>query len=179
MKKMLFLLFLLFQFPDSILAQTKSDIEIPPVITGELNRRFPGWRFPKIHDDIHKFLKEYISEDTRPEFIEGDFDGNRQLDYAVLIEYGNIYNADNQPIGHNIYIVAFLRKGNDFQFHTVDSGTGSDYLTLMKKGGKDYDFESEKNFTYKNDAIFAGIFEKAGISYVYDRGKFRAILTSD
>jgi len=31
----------------------------------------------------------------------------------------------------------------------------------------------------ENDAIFAGIFEKAGASYIYENGTFRAIITSD
>lgn len=48
-----------------------------------------------------------------------------------------------------------------------------------KKGSRDYNFETGKNFIYKNDAIFVGIFEKAGESYVWQKGKFISIVTSD
>ncbi len=56
---------------------------------------------------------------------------------------------------------------------------GGEYIALMKKGEKDYDYETDKNFIYKNDALFSGYFEKGGSSYIYEKGKFRGITTSD
>ncbi len=34
----------------------------------------------------------------------------------------------------------------------------------------DYSYETSEYFTYQNDAIFTGIFEKGGTSYVYEKG---------
>jgi hypothetical protein len=49
----------------------------------------------------------------------------------------------------------------------------------MKKGERDYNYETDKKFTYKNDAVFTGYWEKGGVTFVYERGKFRSIVTSD
>ena len=62
--------------------------------------------------------------------------------------------------------------------HVIDNPEGA-YLCLMPRGEWDYDFEMQAFFTYANDAILAGIFEKGGTSYVYEKGKFRAITTGD
>jgi hypothetical protein len=151
--------------------------QLPSTVRAELDNRFSGWRFPKVDEGIHRYLRENISADIHPEFISGDFDGNGQLDYAVMIEHGVALGEDGNPVGHNTYVVAFLKNGNKLKFYMVHDG--GEYITLMKKGEKDYDYATDKNFIYKNDAIFSGYFEKAGVSYIYEKGKFRGITTSD
>ncbi len=151
--------------------------QLPSIVRAELDKRFSGWRFPKVDEGIHRYLRENISADTRPEFISGDFDGNGQLDYAVIIEHGVALNEDGNPVRPNGYVVAFLKNGDKLKFYMVDDG--GEYITLMKKGEKDYDYGTDKNFIYKNDAIFSGYFEKGGSSYIYEKGKFRGITTSD
>lgn len=151
--------------------------QLPPIVRAELDKRFSGWRFPKIDEGIHRYLRENISADIRPEFISGDFDGNGQSDYAVIIEHGVALGEDGNPVGHNIYVTAFLKNGNKLRFYKLEDG--SEYIALIKKGEEGYDYETDKNFIYKNDAIFSGYFEKAGSSHIYEKGKFRAITTSD
>jgi len=157
--------------------------QLPSIVRAELDKRFPGWRFPKVDEGIHRYLRENISADTRPEFISGDFDGNGQLDYAVIIEHGVALGEDGNLVGHNIYVVAFLKNGDKLKFYMVDDGgmvvDGGVFIALIKKGEKGYDYETDKNFIYKNDAIFSGYFEKGGSSYIYEKGKFRGIITSD
>ena len=58
---------------------------------------------------------------------------------------------------------------------TSDAGDG---VILMRKGETDYDYESQREFTYPRDAIFSG-YGMGGISHLYERGLFRAITTSD
>jgi hypothetical protein len=50
---------------------------------------------------------------------------------------------------------------------------------LCRKGEKDFDYDTENDIVYENDAIFVGFFEKAGISYVFENNKFNKIITSD
>ncbi len=69
--------------------------QLPSTVRAELDKRFSGWRFPKVDEGIHRYLRENISADTHPEFISGDFDGNGQLDYAVIIEHGVALNEDS------------------------------------------------------------------------------------
>lgn len=152
--------------------------ELPSAIKSALDRRFPGWQFPPVSNDICKFLKDYVAPDVYPELITGDFDGNSQLDYAALLQQGTVTNSEGVAIGHNVYVVAFLKKGSRFKMYIADP-EGGEYLVLMRKGKRDDDYETGRYFTYANDAIFAGIFEKAGNSYVYENDTFRAIITSD
>jgi len=151
--------------------------QLPSIVRTELDKRFSGWRFPKVDEGIHRYLRENISADIRPEFISGDFDGNGQLDYAVIIEHGVALGEDGNPVGHNIYVVAFLKNGNKLKFYMLRDG--GEFIALIKKGEKGYDYATDKNFIYKNDAIFSGYFEKGGSSYIYEKGKFRGITTSD
>lgn len=61
--------------------------------------------------------------------------------------------------------------------HHVTSEGGS-CVMLMRKGETDYDYEKQREFTYPRDAIFSGI-GMGGLSYLYEYGTFRAIITSD
>lgn len=152
--------------------------EFPEVVKSELDKRFPGWKFQKEREDILKYLKESVSPDARPEFIKGDFDGNGEQDYAVLFEQGKVQNEQGNDIGADIHLVAFLQKKNKFEVREIEDGYG-DFLMLEEKGSSGYNYETDKNFTFKNDAVFSGIFEKAGVSYIYENDKFREIVTSD
>jgi len=152
--------------------------EVPAAIKTELDKRFPGWRFPEIDPFIGKYLREHFSPETYPEFISGDFDGNGQIDYAALIEYETSpLNADAMPVEVSRELIVFLNNGKKFKFHSLDEA--SEYIALIKKGERGYSYETDKKFTYKNDSIFTGYWEKGGVSLVYERGKFRSITTSD
>ena len=82
--------------------------------------------------------------------------------------------------------VALLRKGARVELHILDSGTltlepvaVSSGLVLATKGVEAYDYETAKKFRYIHDAIILSNFETSGISYIYEKGRFRAIVTSD
>jgi|GEM_PF-2718306 len=51
-------------------------------------------------------------------------------------------------------------------------------LQLMRKGDGDYDYEAQREFTYPHDTLMSGL-GMGGTSYLYENGKFRAIITSD
>lgn len=157
--------------------------KIPATIKRELDKRFPDWRFPKIDSQISKFLREHNSPNTHPAFISGDFDGNGQMDYFALIEFGTDSPNFDVPLGTHTVYIAFLKKGNKFKFYQLGIKfykiESTEYIALIRKGEKGYDYETGKNFIYKTDAIFSGYWEKAGSSYVYENGKFREITTSD
>ena len=152
-------------------------VTLPASMKSILDRRFPGWSYLPVDDEIRKFLKEYFSEFVRPDLIAGDFDGNGRTDYAVLIEE-NTRSPKRAGIEmRKARLVVFLTKGAGFQIKLLDPEGA--YLVLMKQGDWDYSYETDQYFTYQNDAIFAGIFEKGGTSYVYQKGRFRSIITSD
>jgi len=151
-----------------------TELSLPKEMSAALDRRFPGWDYAPVEDEIRSFLKEEISSFARPDLVCGDFDGEGTPDYAVLIS-----QRQNHPDGgaESTYLVVFLQQGSHFTMHIIDPDGA--YLCVMPRGEWDYDFEMQAFFTYANDAILAGIFEKGGTSYVYEKGKFRAITTGD
>jgi hypothetical protein len=158
----------------------ESSIEIPSEIKSMLDKKFPGWKFAEVDEYVRSFLRERVSANARPEIIPGDFDGNEKADYAVLIKHGKMFDESGKVIGENVYVVAFLKKRNDYRLYVLNADGGApEYLTLGRKGEQSYDHKADKKFTYANDSIEGWIFEKAGWTYVYEKGKFRYIYTLD
>lgn len=174
MKKAL-LLFLLLLAPWAASAQEPAGLELPDELKAAIDKKLPGWKFAEVREEIRDYFKER-SPGTRLNLVRGDFDGNGLEDYATLVEHGKIYDQGRE-VGSNAYVVVGMRRERGYKLHVLEAE--GEYLELMRKGEKDYDFEKQTSFTYENDAIFAGIFEKAGSSYVFKNGKFHVILTSD
>ena len=161
MKKTISILAILFVSFFTIQAQ---QISLPKECVSILNKQFKGWKIAKISADIVDWHKK-SKQPFEPNLIKGDWNGDKQMDYAVLIQKGKVRQT-----------IAFIKKSGQFVPYKLD---GEDYIGLMKRGEKDYDYETEKDFVYKNDAIFVGIFEKSGVSYIWRKGKFIALITSD
>jgi hypothetical protein len=95
-------------------------------------------------------------------------------DVAVLIEYGSEKVEDKMmPM---VWIIAFIKTAKGYSYFKLEGG---DYLQTVKKGKKDYNAETQKNFIHKTDAIFSGIWEKSGTAYIWNKTKFKSVLTSD
>ncbi len=144
-----------------------------------MNKNFYNWKFVLIHKEIHDYFKTRISRQTRPYLIKGDFDSNGQIDYAVYIVHGKRRTRKASAI-------AFLKLGSTWKKYILESGTAGDetfpsisYLALQKKNSWYYDYHKDKKYKFAHDAIFFGYFEKAGVSYVYRKRRFRQIVTSD
>lgn len=147
--------------------------DLPATIKALLDRRFPAWRWPVVDDEECQTVKNGV----RPTMIQGDFNGNRRIDTAVLIEVESASAARAQITPPRIYVVVFLKKQYRYQMKIVTNDGGAS-LQLMHKGDRDYDYEAQREFTYKRDTIFSGR-GMGGMSYLYENGKFRAIITSD
>lgn len=152
--------------------------ELPLPIEVLLNRNFPGWSFPRVSEDDCYSVKECGGPNASAHLINGDFNDDGRLDYAVLIQQGAQASDKGSAVKPLvIHIVAFFRKPNGHQmYHVTSEGGGS--LILMRKGQEDYDYEKQREFTYPRDAIFSGV-GMGGMSYLYEYGLFRAITTSD
>lgn len=140
-----------------------------------LNKKFPGWKYGEIRPDISEYFKS-IGSNKRLNSVKGDWNGDGSLDYAVLIEHGKLKNYLGEVIGNRRLLIPFIRTSKGFRHFVF---YGAEYITAIKKGSKDYNYETDKNFHYKTDAIFDGFFEKAGVSYVWNKTKFKVIVTSD
>ena len=116
--------------------------ELPKAVKASLDKNFPGWEYPFVSNDIRRFLKEHVSVDARPEVIAGDFDGDGQTDYAVLIEYGAVAKTQEppRPPSHDFYLVALLNRPAGYEMSRI--GEGGEYLGLKRRGNRDYDYET-------------------------------------
>lgn len=151
--------------------------ELPRPIKVLLDRKFPGWQFPVVSDEDCQAVKSWGGKDALPQLIQGDFDGDGRLDYAVLIEEES--GTDDRGVVSRpaVYIVAFFASRNDYRMRIV-THEGGGCLQLMRKGDSDYDYGSRRKFTYSNDTIFSGV-GMGGSSYLFENGRFRAIVSSD
>ena len=151
--------------------------ELPHPIKVLLDRNFPGWQFPAVSDGDCQSVKSWGGKDAFPQLIHGDFDGDGRLDHAVLIEEESGVNERGLVTYPNVYIVAFLARRNEYRMRIV-TNEGGGCLQLMRKGDRDYAYDTQREFTYSNDTIFSGV-GMGGSSYLYENGKFRAVITSD
>ncbi len=172
MKQILLLTFLLIITLSNVQAQS---IELPNSCKKLLDKNYQGWKFAPIQKDIKKYFQEKNLSDQL-NLIKGDWNGDGKMDYAALIEHGKLKNSEGEIIGERRLTIAFVSRGKDYRHFSFDGG---DYIVSMKKGAEDYDYNADKKFRYQTDAIFDGIWEKAGVSYVWKKGKFIEIITSD
>ena len=174
------LLFLLISFAvESPATRSQSQrLELPQQARDQLYVKFPDWQFAKVSDEIREVFKKDYRPNSRPDLITGDFDSDGKVDCAALISHGTIRVEKREIIYPQDCLAVFLAQDQGYQLHIIED-VNADYIQLIHKGDGGYDYETQKEFTFLHDAIDAVIFEKAATSYVYDRGRFRAIITSD
>ena len=161
MKKTLLLtIFLCF----SVSLVEAQSIKLPNECKSILDINFRGWKLAKIQKDISAYHKKRKFP-FEPNLIKGDWNGDGKIDYAILIEHKKKAKT-----------VAFVGIQNKFKHFLLEGG---DYIQIFKKGANDYNYDSQKGFKYKNDAIFVGSGECCGSSYIWRKEKFIGIVTSD
>jgi hypothetical protein len=151
--------------------------KLPHPIKVLLDKNFPGWQFPAVSDDDCQSVKSWGGKDAFAQLIQGDFDGDGRLDYAVLIEVESGTDDRGLVSRPAYYVVAFLARRNEYRMRMVTQ-EGGGCLQLMPKGEGDYDYDAQRGFTYSRDTIFSGG-GCCGSSYLYEHGKFRGVITSD
>ncbi len=143
-----------------------------------LYARFPDWRLTTISDDVRQSLTQYEPPNLQPNLISGDFDGDGAADYALLITHGVTHVENNEIVNPASNLTIFLARPHGYKMFTINEPIG-DYIALIHKGDKGYDYERQAEFIFTNDAIDAVTFEKAATSFVYEHGHFRAIISGD
>jgi hypothetical protein len=162
-------------------AQPRS-ILLPTAIKVSLDRRYPGWSFATVSQDVTQLFGSYPRlAGALPHLIKGDFDGDGKADYAVLIVHGKVLNAAGVAVERGEKLIVFLRRGRSYKSRRLENEAyiADVYLALARKGEKAYNYETNRTFTYENDAIDLCYFEKGGTSYIYRKGRFRRVITGD
>lgn len=143
---------------------------VPPAVRASLDKEYRGRRLVQVSQEVKAcFARERVG--FSPNLLVGDFNGDGKKDYALLREHR-----------HRLVVLVFVNSGRSFTRHTLETLTRGEapiYLWLFRKGEEDYDYEARKEFTYRTDAIGVMLYEKGGVSFVYERGGFRKVTTSD
>jgi hypothetical protein len=147
--------------------------ELPVACKKILDSKFSGWKMAEPIDAVAEYFKnEKIT--NAPNLTKGDWNGDGKLDYAVLIAHGS-EKADDKMMP-TMWTIAFIKTTNGYNHYKLEGG---DYIQTVKKGKKDFNAETQKAFTHKTDAIFSAIWEKTGTAFIWDKTKFKSVLTSD
>ncbi|MFN0139975.1 MAG: hypothetical protein ACKVQW_07795 [Pyrinomonadaceae bacterium] len=120
---------------------------------------------------IQPEITEYFRRERpyeQPNFITGDWNGDGRTDHAAMLQ---LKSNQQQRI-----TVVLMRSGRNYETYLLAANDG---LGSIRRGDRGYNYDTGKNFRYKNDAISSYFWEKAGTSYIWERGRFRGIPTSD
>jgi hypothetical protein len=147
--------------------------ELPAGCKKILDSKFSGWKMAEPIDGVAEYFKtEKIT--NAPNLTKGDWNGDGKQDYAVLITHGS-EKVDNKMMPM-MWTIAFIKTANGYNHYKLEGG---DYIQTVKKGKKDFNAETQKAFIHKTDSIFSGIWEKSGTAFIWDKTKFKSVLTSD
>lgn len=155
-------------------------VDLPKQVVVILDSKYPNWHLVDNLKIIESPVLQGLDLDTtkcRPNFVWGDFDGNGKRDYIVFIERQVDSHSREQ------FLLAFIAKGSNFQKFLLDQASGdayiAEYIWLAKKGSMSYDFENDKEFVLKRDAVELIVIEKGSDLLYFDKGQFKRITTSD
>jgi hypothetical protein len=143
---------------------------LPPDVLRALDQQYPGWRFATIAAS----LKAQLPEDASPEWTAGDYNGDRQRDYAVQIVRPGAMDTPQ-------VVLALLRRGARYDAHTLTSipvQQGA-YLRTSPRGQVLMDVATGTTFRAATDVIDVLYGQEAGETFIYDRGRFRRIVSGD
>lgn len=147
--------------------------QLPNEIKAMLDKKYVGWQFSEVSSDVDTYFK--VSQFLfHPYLIWGDFNGDWKKDYAVQITIPSKQAKKR-------YVIAYIRDVEKFDEYILDYGSVSPdaYLYPFTKGETDYDYETQQRFYYPHDSIGVIHFGKSGVSYIFEDGKFRKVVSSD
>jgi|SRR5882724_2663098 len=139
---------------------------IPQSCRAVLDSKLPGWKFAAIPHNV----LEWSAANGRPTpaVTSGDYDGNGRHDWAVLVEHGGTTK-----------VAVCLSAAVGTQLSVIGDPYCTDALDTSPARSEHYNFDTDKIEVIAHDGISVSCFEKAGATYVYERGVFRRIVDSD
>ena len=152
--------------------------DLPAAVRAQLTAAYPGWGFARL---APRLRSELVSEPGRrrsPEWVPGDFNGDRRTDYAVQIVRPGA--ADSAQL-----VLAFVASPGGYRRFVLQS-TGEHlglYLRTSRRGERVLDLDRNANgdssFVLVHDAVDILSGEGTGTTCLYELGRWRCITSGD
>ena len=143
---------------------------MPSEIQNRLSSKYQGWRLaePSREDRQTCFDKR---SGFQPSVVWGDFNGDRQRDYAVQITQRR-----------QVILLVFLNQGMTYTEYAVNSdplGGTIPVLGVSKRGEKYLDHERNRNSIFPFETVTAIYCESSAVSFIFRNGRFTKVFVSD
>ena len=171
-KTVLLLLSIITASPANLAGTQSAAALIPALAQRALTEVRPGWQIARVNDDHQRdFTRSEMH--LAPNVLSGDFDGNGEADFAVLVEFEFKGKRQSQ-------VFALLHARGAFRAAAVTALLDSSPRRLLwprRRGEKLWDLNLNREFVFNLDSI--GVHSEACTTFVYEGGKFRGIWTCD
>lgn len=140
-------------------------IALPRACAALIGNALPHWKYHDVPPDAAKWAEK---QGFNPNVTSGDFNADGHLDYAALVNVGGV--------PHLAVCISHRRMVRLF---TVVDPYCSDLVFRSKAGKLYYNFETDRDEVLPRDGVSVSCFEKAGATYLYEKGVLRRIIDSD
>jgi hypothetical protein len=156
-------------------AEAASDL--PKTVRSFLNASYPGWRLSLVNRDAERRYREAAWR-GEPNFIWGDFDGDKRTDYGLQIVYPARAGAKEVD-------VILLDRGTTFVPFVLRTAPPSERRSLamlrLVKAGESLSDAIDRPIRHAVDGVEVVLWEKGSTSYFFDKRsrRFRSRATLD
>jgi hypothetical protein len=130
-----------------------------------LAKAMPDWRPHAAPADAAAWARE---RGVDPAIAKGDFDGNGRVNWATLASHRG-----------KARLAICLNPSSSFRLVVVDDPYCADVVYRSKAGTRHHNYETGRVEVLERDGVSVSCFEKAGATYVVERGALRRIIDSD
>jgi hypothetical protein len=142
-----------------------TSVALPQSCVALIDESLPQWKFNDVPPDAARWAKE---RRINPNVARGDFNADGRADYAALLSV--------RGVPHLAFCIS---HGRAVKLLTVDMPYCSDVVYQSKAGRRYYNFENGRHEVLPRDGASVSCFEKAGATYIYEKGSLRRVVDSD
>ena len=129
-----------------------------------LDKQLGGWQLPAVDPNVFYGVTR---GGNNPFVTTGDFDNDQKDDVAFLIAKEGKKK------------VAVCLSGQPDKAVLISDLYCDDGIARMPKGARYYNYDTDSEGKYDRDGVHAYCYEKAGATYLYNKGEFQRVVDSD
>lgn len=162
---------------------------IPSSLRKAITDKYPAYRIATSADQCSKDSKDdeewnklYCKKNHCQTVASGDFDGNKQKDFAIyIVKKDSTVTLLIAALRHGAkWELAELQQDNETIMGAyVDTGKPGLYEHTMSYDFQPNDPNEREKIVAKRTCIIAGRVESSGVAYVFDKGKWLYVIFSD